>query len=467
MPKSALGLQVRADRAVAVRVRGGWKGAAVERVWGGPLDPDRSVPGLEALGLPAESVVTGLPADRLFARTVELAFTDRKRLAQAAPLEAEETLPLPLEDLVWDTRILGRTPAGSRCLVVAAPQDAVGERVGLLAGAGLRVEALDAEPLALAGLCRAGGLAPAWVCDLGPDLVQWAAVGPGDEVTFGCLPGRGTDPDLLDQVALALSACPPPFSDPSTPLYVSGPLAPDTDRTEWAEHLDRTVDLLPLPPGVSAAGAPDELPWPGWAVPLGLALREAWRPGRSGVDLLQGPFAPEDRGTPWKGPAIQAGVYAGILLGLWGIGKGLEIAYLRAQYDTLSSAVRERFRATLPEVTNIVSEVDQLSARVDELEARARSLGSLVDREISPLRLLRDISERIPKEIEVEFEELVVEENRVRIKGVTVSFDAIARIEAELAKHPRFAQVAVSKAETMAAKDKVRFNLTLSLGKKG
>jgi len=200
---------------------------------------------------------------------------------------------------------------------------------------------------------------------------------------------------------------------------------------------------------------------------LGLALREVWRPARSGVDLLQGPFAPADRGTPWKGPAIQAGVYAGILLGLWGVGKGLEIAYLRAQYDTLRSAVRERFRSTLPEVANIVSEVDQLSARVDELEARARSLGSLVDREISPLRLLRDISERIPKEIEVEFEELVVEENRVRIKGVTVSFDAIARIEAELAKHPRFAQVAVSKAETMGTKDKVRFNLTLNLGKKG
>ncbi|RMG89454.1 MAG: hypothetical protein D6708_09960 [Candidatus Dadabacteria bacterium] len=464
MPKTAVGLQIRADRAEAARVKGGWKGAVVERVWDARLDPEHPAAGIAALGLPADPVVTGLPADRVFPRRVQLAFTDRNRIAQAAPLEAEETLPLPLEDLVWDTVVLGRTGSGSRCLVVAAPADAVADRVDLAAQSGLRLEAVEPEPLALAGLVRAAGLVPAWVCHLEPDRVQLVAVGPGDDLGFSCLPGGGADPDVLDQVALGLEAT---GLGEEAPLYLSGPLARETDPEAWAARLGRPVERLPLPAGVQVADPEARASWPDWAVALGHGLREVWRPARIGANLLQGPFAPADRGAAWKGPAIRAAVYAAVLLALWGGAVAMEIAHRKAQYDALRAAVRERFHEVLPEVTNVVSEVDQMAARVEELENRARSLGSLVDREISPLRLLRDISARIPKEIEVELRDFVVEENRVRLEGVTVSFDAIDKIKADLAEHPRFTEVAVSDAKTLGGKDKVLFKLTLSLGKKG
>jgi Tfp pilus assembly protein PilN len=162
-----------------------------------------------------------------------------------------------------------------------------------------------------------------------------------------------------------------------------------------------------------------------------------------------------------------AGAYAAVLATLWGFGMWSESAYREAQYEALRTDIRETFRRTLPRVQTIVSEVDQMRTAVRELEARAQSLGSLVDRAVSPLRVLREISARLPKDLEVEFRDFTVEEGRVRIDGVTASFDAIDRIKAEISQHPRFSSVAVSDAKAGVERDRVLFKLTVNLGREG
>ncbi len=199
-------------------------------------------------------------------------------------------------------------------------------------------------------------------------------------------------------------------------------------------------------------------------MPLGFGLREVRRRIPARLNLLVGPRGAAGEWA-WKPLAVRVGIYGAICLALWGASVAAQLSYLRAQYDHLRSAVRQVFRETLPDVTNVVSEVDQMRARVQTLEERARILGSLVDREVSPLRILREISARIPRDLEVEFRDFQVEEGRVRIEGVTTSFDAIDRIKAELATYPRFAEVAVSDAKTMAGKEKVLFKLAVALGK--
>ncbi|MBE0617569.1 MAG: PilN domain-containing protein, partial [Proteobacteria bacterium] len=187
----------------------------------------------------------------------------------------------------------------------------------------------------------------------------------------------------------------------------------------------------------------------------------------SQINLLQGPFAQTQEAGPWKRLAVVAGAYLGLLVALWGVGVWSESAYREAQYDALRARTREVFRQALPKVQNIVSEVDQMSTAVRELEGRAQSLGSLVDRDVSPPRILREISSRIPKDLEVEFRDYAVEEGRVRIEGVTASFDAIDRIKADLSQYPRFASVAVSDAKAGVERDKVIFKLTITLGQEG
>ncbi len=472
MPKTALGIQLGASSALAVHLKGGWKSSTVTRVARLELPratPDERGAALLDAALPAaEAVVAALPADAAFPRVVELPFSDRSRVEQAAPLEAEETLPLPLEDLVCHVQVLERRGGGAKALLVAAPAARVAALLGELAGGGLDPQILDVEALALATVARRS--VPqgdrAVVVDLAPGLSQAVALGPDGPWTFHALSAGHEDPALPGEVAAVLAR----WGETEVAVdraYLSGPGAGSQNLAAWSQALGRPVDLLPFP----AEGLVDEsggaVPWPAWAIPLGLALREGAGRQASQINLLQGPFAPSQESGPWKRQAIVGGVYLGILAVLWGVGVWSESAYRETQYQALRADTREAFLQALPKVQNIVSEVDQMRTAVRELEGRAQSLGSLVDREVSPLRVLREISARIPKDLEVEFRDYTVEEGRVRIEGVTTSFDAIDRIKADLAQYPRFASVAVSDAKAGVERDKVLFKLTISLGREG
>jgi general secretion pathway protein L len=239
------------------------------------------------------------------------------------------------------------------------------------------------------------------------------------------------------------------------------------DLEEWRAALGIPVEILPVPRQGVSVSSDGGIPWPGWAIPFGLAFREVQSRTASQINLLQGPFAPQTGAGPWKKAAAQAGVYLVVLLALWGLGAWSEVSYEGAQYRALVDAIREEFRRALPEVKNVVSELDQMRSRVEELEGRAQSLGSLVDREVSTLRILREISTRVPKDLEVEFRDFTFEEGRIRIEGVTTSFDAIDKIKVDLAEYPRFSSVTVIDAKQGVKRDEVLFKLAITLGRKG
>ncbi|MDW7710077.1 MAG: type II secretion system protein GspL [Deferrisomatales bacterium] len=472
MPKTVLGIRWGATCALGVYLKGGWKTSAVTRVARVDLpsgSPEERGAALLAAGLPsADTVVAALPADAAFARVVELPFADRARIVQAAPLEAEETLPLPLEELVCHVQVLGRKGGASTALLVAVPEEREAALLAGLAAAGRDPQIVDVEALALAtvaGRALAEG-ARAVIVDLSPDLCQAVAVGASGPQAFHAFSSDPTDPGLLEEVTAIVARWAEAPEGPSD-VYLSGPGAREQDLATWRAALACPVDLLPFP----AAGLRDESgggePWPDWAVPLGLALRDAAGRQVSQLNLRQGPFAPTQHSAPWRHLAAVCGIGGGILVSLWGLGVWTESAHREAQYQTLRADIRETFRRTLPQVRTIVSEVDQMRTAVRELEARAQGLGSLVDRDVSPLRVLREISSRIPKELEVEFRDFTVEEGRVRIDGVTGSFDAIDRIKADLSQYPRFSTVTVSDAKAGVERDKVLFRLTINLGREG
>ncbi len=471
MPKTLLGIQLRPAEALAVHLKGGWKGATVDRI--ARIDLTRAPPGEKALPLreaalpAADSVVTALPADAVFQRQVELPFTDRLKVEQAAPLEAEETLPLPLEDLVAHLHVLERSGGRTRALLAAAPRPRVAELLELLREAGLEPDVIDVEPLALTAVARRAlpEDTTAVLLDLSPVLCQGLLLRPDGPSAFHAFSADGAGEDLYGEVRRYLDHW-SQESISASAVFLSGPLAAGQDLDAWSKHLGVPVRQLPFPTEGLSAPPEEVIPWPGWAIPLGLALREGYAKGASQVNLRQGPFAPQRETGPWKKLAIAGGIYLGVLFALWGASTWSETSYRNAQYEALRGSIREVFREALPDVTNIVSEIDQMRARVNELETRAASLGSLVDREVSPLRILREISQRIPKDQEVEFRDFIVEEGRVRLEGVTTSFDAIDKISAELAQYPRFDAVTVSDAKQGIERNKVVFKLTINLGRK-
>ncbi len=151
--------------AVQARVNGS---ILVQRAAGAPLPPDTVREG-EVLdgGALSETlrvmfgdarldkrVRVGVANQRTVLRTLELPpLTDRKELATAVRFQAEDQVPMPLDNAVLDFHALGviDTPAGprQRVIVVAAQRDMVERLLDAVRGAGLRPEGVDLSAFAL------------------------------------------------------------------------------------------------------------------------------------------------------------------------------------------------------------------------------------------------------------------------------------------------------------------------------
>lgn len=471
MPRTLLGVVLARGELAAVHLRGGWNGATVTRVEHivtAPGDEEELGPAVLSANLPrADVTVAGLAGDQAFSRVVELPFTDRAKVARAAPLEAEESLPLPLEQLVYDVQVLGKGELGSQALLAATNSAALSDLLAELADCGLRPQVVDVEALGLAAVVRHAAAGEPWVAalDLGKSLHQALLLGPGGPRAVHALSGASNGAEQFAELRGVLGAWGERFAPPAV-LFLSGAAALEQDLDLWNEQLGLPVQLLPLPGNVTTGEAGAEMPWPAWAIPLGLALKEGYAKEASTINLLKGSLVPLRDTGPWRRTALAAAVYVTLLAALWGAGVWNRVTQKEAQYATLTAAIRTTFERVLPGVRAQL-ELEQMRNQVRELEERAESLGSLVDREVSPLSILREISARVPAELEVEFRDFTVEEGRVRIEGSTTSFDAIDKLKADLVQYPRFANVAVSDAKAGVDRDKVLFKLTITLGKEG
>lgn len=104
--------------------------------------------------LPKKRVVVGLANQRVIVRRVDLPYMPDEELAEALPFQTQEYLPIPVEDAVLDYVPLEEftTPNGEpmmSVLVVAAQREMATHALQVVAGAGLKVMAIDLQALAL------------------------------------------------------------------------------------------------------------------------------------------------------------------------------------------------------------------------------------------------------------------------------------------------------------------------------
>ena len=151
--------------AVQARVNGSIQ---VQKAAGAPLPPDTMREGevLDGTALADtlremfrdskldKRVRIGVANQRTVLRTLELPpLTDRKELATAVRFQAEDQVPMPLDNAVLDFHALGviDTPAGprQRVIVVAAQRDMVERLIAAVRAAGLRPEGVDLSAFAL------------------------------------------------------------------------------------------------------------------------------------------------------------------------------------------------------------------------------------------------------------------------------------------------------------------------------
>jgi len=104
--------------------------------------------------LPKKRVVVGIANQRVIVRRVDLPYMAEDELAQALPFQAQEYIPIPIDEAILDFVPLEEfaTPNGEpmlSVLVVAAHKDMAADVLRVVASAGIKVMAIDLQAFAL------------------------------------------------------------------------------------------------------------------------------------------------------------------------------------------------------------------------------------------------------------------------------------------------------------------------------
>lgn len=97
-------------------------------------------------------VALSVPASKTYTRTIELPSIKDDEIPDAVRIEAEQYIPIPLDDLYLDHSIIGRTEKGLEVLAVATPRKIVDSHIRLAHILGLEPVGFDTSILAAARL---------------------------------------------------------------------------------------------------------------------------------------------------------------------------------------------------------------------------------------------------------------------------------------------------------------------------
>ncbi len=138
-------------------------------------------------------------------------------------------------------------------------------------------------------------------------------------------------------------------------------------------------------------------------------------------------------------------------------------AYLdSSRANHIEAPVQEMFRAAIPTDAPATNPVAALRNALNDAKDRAEFLG-VYRGNLSALDLLTEISQRVPPDLDVVFEELSIDRQTIRVRVFTESFEAADRLGAELVDFEPFSETRIGSIETDKRSGRKKFDVTISL----
>lgn len=471
----ALGVDVGSHSLKAVLVRSGWSGvqvlSALEVPLGGRSPKSCLTEALVKLGEAPDAVCVSLDRASALFRTVQLPFSDRRKIAKAAPFAAEEVLPVGLDKVrigcldalpgkggtfqvpvmaIPRPHLEGRkavSVAGGRpprvqldsigvaeALFASSQGPARGEGV-LLVDVGARKTTLDVytrEGLWASRALRTGTSRMA--TDAAPHLP--GGDGDHDRTFMAAFLGEGKAPDEAQRAVLAV------FDDLAREaeqivstarsggagverLVVSGGGASVRHLVQYlGEKLGLPAKELQVEALAGKAATPAR-----FAAAYGLALVACDR------EKLPLELSDDARPAYWNDPFAVGLLALGVLLasGVMAGRTALRIRGLVAQLGELE--------ARTSTVLAGVGEDAMQGPLGPRLERMRKLLGAFRTSGRSPLKVMDALSEAVPNRGEVQFEKVLLEGRDIRVEAAAESFVPAEDFEAALRAHSGFEEV--------------------------
>ena len=117
---------------------------------------------------------------------------------------------------------------------------------------------------------------------------------------------------------------------------------------------------------------------------------------------------------------------------------------------------------TLPGATPGPEPVKEMQIKVNKLKETS-SVDSGHDLSLTAVKLLADISGRIPANLQVTLERYLYDRKTIRIKGITDNFNTVDTMKKALEQSPFFSNVSIGSANIAPKEKGIRFELKLQL----
>ena len=485
MSRSILAIDIRENGIAAVQVKKTMKESWIENCLYIPVTESVTEPGdwidrvrkgleqlAEKIDVQACRCIASFPAVRVSFRNMQVPFKEPKKIRQILPFELEPHLALPMDEQLMDF----------------IPIHTTGEQTDLIAAVLQKSEfksfldaftenKIDPETITI------GGYPVALSLINNPDSPEtWllADVDSHQATLFLIVSGRislirsfSLGPDLFngpnslcDNILRTVSA----FEDACgtdlvvETVFITGSGLPETAvEQELAPVLELPVTRLNLldMAGMAVPDQSDHI-WKSDVMDnaLALALTEV-----NAIDCLnfrKDTFSVRKQWTENRKLIITTGLIAvmAVCLGLFSI--AVDTWQLKQQVNAVDERLADKFRASFPEVTRIVDPVHQMHAHIKEMEKT--SLFSVQTGSTQPvIDIIYEISSLIPRQIDVDLDRMVIDEESVMISGQTDTFNSIDDVKNRLEQSDMFKTVTISSANMDRTDNRVRFKLKVIL----
>ncbi len=478
------------------------------------LEPARRVRSLRGFlwqhGLYAtDHLVTAIPCQDLFVRTLSFPFRDSTKLAKVVPFEVENLVPMPLEDLAIGSLVLppGMTSEGTlrqdknaEVLVTAAPKDKVADHLRFLAQAEVEPSAINVDALALFSVTQylrsEGAPVPQdlAIIDVGASKTTLCLVYEGRPVVLRTVlwggnhlthalairhacgfaeaerRKRGMAVDvvetwlepLLRELRVTIQAYEGTEHGRLTHCWVSGG---GSKLRQLGGFVARQLGLYPVGP---RQGFGSDSPR-AFSIAFGLAIhpklvKPRWRFKPSPIGLALDLKSASQEAEPTAARPKQdrrLATIATLVIGLLAIADfSVHFVLEDRRVTLLKATLQQQFEQTFGAGAGPGEELDQAQYRMGLLD---KSLAVIDSAQGKVLPTLSTFVRQLPVGTSVKVRDLTVDGGTIIMEGETTSFDAVEKIKQTLSSNPQFQDASITETRVGAAPNQVVFRLTATV----
>ncbi|MBP7275456.1 MAG: type IV pilus assembly protein PilM [Kiritimatiellae bacterium] len=103
---------------------------------------------------PGSPALISVPGQSVFSRFVKLPPVDREKILQIVRYEAQQNVPFPIDEVVWDYQLVGADSGEVDVMLAAIKKEMIESITGAVSAAGLQPELVDVSPMALYNVVR-------------------------------------------------------------------------------------------------------------------------------------------------------------------------------------------------------------------------------------------------------------------------------------------------------------------------